>query len=84
MSRDCVFVVRRDDELWDAACFDGRCGEGLHGIGDGDGICRTESAARRAASAHRRELAAMPDRHSVPATVCPTCGHRNVPKEATR
>lgn len=80
MSRD-VFVVLRFDGLWDASCCDPRCGGGLHGVGDNDGIHETKTSADRAARAHRRELAAEPVR-GAPATVCPTCGHRNVPKEA--
>lgn len=80
MARDCVFVVPRVDGLWDASCFDERCGSGLHGVGGDDGVHDTEGAARRAAADHRRSLAARREPSPVPAAVCPTCGHRNVPR----
>lgn len=77
-----VFVVERVDGKWDASCFDRRCGGwGLHGVGGDDGVHETENSARRAAAEHRRELAAKRDPSPVPAVVCPTCGHWNVPKE---
>lgn len=82
MSRDCVFVVRRDDGLWDASCYDDRCGGwGLHGVGENGGVHETEASADRAADAHRRSLAARREPSPAPAVTCPTCGHRNVPKE---
>ena len=37
---DCVIVVERDDGVWDASCFDARCGGVLHGIGASDGSLR--------------------------------------------
>ncbi|MGI5162736.1 hypothetical protein ACQEU3_47020 [Spirillospora sp. CA-253888] len=76
MTSDKVFVVRRDDGLWDASCHDERCGTGLHGIGPGDGVYDTETGANRAAAAHRRTLANQPLPPGVPTEHCPTCGQR--------
>ncbi len=70
MAADCVIVVKRDDGIWDASCFDERCGFGLHGLTDED--FPNETAARRAAAEHRAELkqlAAAEER-------CPHCNQR--------
>jgi hypothetical protein len=73
MSNLNVFVVQREtDGIWDAACCDQRCGFGMHGVAEET----TKAAAERAATAHRKELAATPVHDDVPAARCPTCGQR--------
>jgi len=75
-ARDCVIVVKRDDGIWDASCFDERCGFGLHGLGEDGGDFPNETAARRAATEHRAELKQLANAEKR----CPTCDQR-IPQE---
>lgn len=76
-ARDCVIVVKRDDDVWDASCFDERCGLGLHSLDDDNGNPAdngypSEASARRAAARHRAELKQLIDAEER----CPTCDQR--------
>jgi hypothetical protein len=74
-----VFVVHRDDGMWEAACCSRECGFGLHLVLES----ATEEPARQAATAHRRQvkkLAEVPV-PGVPVARCPACGQPVKPLE---
>ncbi len=79
---DCVIVVKRDDGIWDASCWDERCGHFIHSLQNDAGEWAhdgfpSEAAARRAATRHRAELKRIADAEKR----CPHCDQR-IPQEA--
>lgn len=77
MSTDFVIVVKRDDGIWDASCWNDRCGPFIHALDGDDGEPAddgypSEASARRAAARHRAELKALTDAEKR----CDHCGQR--------